>query len=157
MYARRQLQALVRRRSIRTRPPEPRGHGKSSGQACQGFQYGEALLPLRRSEDYTRGSGNGLHAWDSTHSAASVEEARCASLECDGFTLRISGKVPQSILTPIFENELNRLNETRTGFGLRATLPIRTGDFGAIGDIPVIALFENRREFVFHGPEYKRF
>jgi len=66
------------------------------------------------------------------------------------FLFRFRRNGSQRFIAPVFQNERDGGPQVVQAFFMRQALPVGTGYFGAIGDIPRAVLLDNRCKFVPH-------
>jgi len=92
----------------------------------------------------------------SIRSRAAGDAATAARVSSDDyeFLCCIRRQRAQGLLSPVFQNEGDRLTEVRKTFFAVLALAVSPRHLGAVRDIPWPVTFDNRRELVPHGPFY---
>ena len=119
-------------------------------QACSRSRHGEERPQRDQSVGSPKGSAPFLLAVSRSR-AAGGGGARCrASSNDNEFLLGLGGKRSQRLFPPVVENEGNCLPEIRKTLVARVTLPIRTRNLSAVGNVPRAVLLHHRCKLVAH-------
>ena len=117
---------------------------------CPTLLRGEVLLQLLQFWDCTKENARYPLALENNHVCADSVAMSYASSHDNRFSNRVLWYAAHRILTSILKNEGDSIGKILPAFLNSAALSVSARYLRAVGDVPIVVSFNNRRELVVH-------